>query len=722
MNKLSKFLEIGISNRNRIGLSPSSFVNDVLYTNPTRWWRLGEANTTIVFESIQGTPGEYRNANVTGSVPTATGATLDENKSSFMSGSYNVKLPLSGKTIDVANAGSISFLVNFNTFKDCRMFNTFENTSGNGNIFIDINDDPDLTIQSGGTSGFFRNRLDLIDTYFDTNRWYFWTFAWEDTDATKTKFYSNGIDQTSLLNVVNNNLSGTTPADTLYIGSNDVANLQNTFSGIQDVIFHDRILTLTEHRRIFAAIKQDVQRSKILAQEPIAYYPLWDNDGTTAEDLSGNELHGTYTNGPTLNEDGPQGAGSPSVQFDGINDYVDCEITDINSALLYEKDFSVGCWFSVDSVGTAQGILGSLVPTPSDRSGFFLQLGSNGEIEARNVRIAFSNTRGNATANDIIKTNKWYHVFVTHASGSDYKIYINGNEQPTTSVNNGTMALDLTGSNFKIADRGDLDEFGGKIAHVAIFDKELSSVEVSELIEDVLPPISERKLENTILDIGPVAYWPLSEASNIMSFDLTGSHTGTYTNGPTLYTPSPISNLDGAVSFDGINDYVNYGNDINETLSGSWSQGFGSFSFWMNTVTPPTLRYIFDNKVAGSNSKGINCYIDPADRMVLRFARDGTQQTTFWDVGSYLDDEWHHFSVAWSSGSNTLNVWADGEEIVSSSLDKEVANFGIPSNDFYLCANNLITVQSFSGSMAHFAIFDKVLTDSQAKTIYSGSL
>lgn len=57
----------------------------------------------------------------------------------------------------------------------------------------------------------------------------------------------------------------------------------------------------------------------VLATQPanlLAYWPLGETSGVTAEDVSGNNRDGTYSGGVTLNQDGI-GDGSPSVNFDG---------------------------------------------------------------------------------------------------------------------------------------------------------------------------------------------------------------------------------------------------------------------------------------------------------------------------------------------------------------------------------------------------------------------
>ena len=64
-------------------------------------------------------------------------------------------------------------------------------------------------------------------------------------------------------------------------------------------------------------------KDAVLADGPAGYWRLGETSGTTAvEGMRGD--HGTYTNGPTLNQAGAlNGDTDPSVSFDGVDDYVD---------------------------------------------------------------------------------------------------------------------------------------------------------------------------------------------------------------------------------------------------------------------------------------------------------------------------------------------------------------------------------------------------------------
>ena len=89
---------------------------------------------------------------------------------------------------------------------------------------------------------------------------------------------------------------------------------------------------------------------KILGYSPIAYWPLWEADGSTAEDISGNGFDGAYVD-VTLGADGI-GDGRTCPLFDGAAGYMNAFSTGLRDAFngaegsfaIWAKVFNVGVW------------------------------------------------------------------------------------------------------------------------------------------------------------------------------------------------------------------------------------------------------------------------------------------------------------------------------------------------------------------------------------------
>lgn len=86
--------------------------------------------------------------------------------------------------------------------------------------------------------------------------------------------------------------------------------------------------------------------SEVLQDHPVAYWRLGEAAGTTAADVAGSALNGTYINGPALGQ--PSLPRYPnvdtSVSFDGVNQYVDATGTAATLSANGRTTYTVECW------------------------------------------------------------------------------------------------------------------------------------------------------------------------------------------------------------------------------------------------------------------------------------------------------------------------------------------------------------------------------------------
>ena len=168
--------------------------------------------------------------------------------------------------------------------------------------------------------------------------------------------------------------------------------------------------------------------------------------GTTWTDLSGNRNNGTLTNGPTFDS-----ANGGSIVFDGTNDYVTGNITNV----------SVYTFFIFIKI-TSYKVGGGLICGTGGSLG--AQLGGGNTLQFENATTVFVPTTG-----------QWYHfAFVQSTGSSNQRIYINGSSYAT---NTGSSSL---GSGYSLARR----EVSGPIylncqiglAH--IYNRDLTATEI----------------------------------------------------------------------------------------------------------------------------------------------------------------------------------------------------------------------------------------------------
>ena len=195
----------------------------------------------------------------------------------------------------------------------------------------------------------------------------------------------------------------------------------------------------------------------------------------------------------------------------------------------------------------------------------------------------------------------------------------------------------------------------------AILTSSLSTIDNSPL-----PANAEAKTSFTksmlALDADLLAYWPLDESSGYVAYEQVSSYNGQLYKGPTWEPNS--GQINGALIFDGRDDYVNLGK-IN--VSGKAV----SFAFW---VYPKNLSNITDarflSKATGVSEKGHYWMVSSfgKDGSALRFrlkTSKGSTKTLISPKGLLKENKWQH--VAATYDGKRMRIYLNGSEIVSTS-------------------------------------------------------
>lgn len=159
-------------------------------------------------------------------------------------------------------------------------------------------------------------------------------------------------------------------------------------------------------------------------------------------------------------------ANTYSMQFDGVNDYVET-----GNAFTSLTSFSISAWFKSDDTATAaQAIVSSRINSIGSSQGLDLYVSSNTLVSrvfnngATEVTTAFTDTAG------------WHHVVMTY-NGTTLEMYLDNVSQGTaTGVYTNSAANWLIGK----WNNGP-NYFNGKIDEVAIWNTALSSDAVQEI-------------------------------------------------------------------------------------------------------------------------------------------------------------------------------------------------------------------------------------------------
>jgi len=200
----------------------------------------------------------------------------------------------------------------------------------------------------------------------------------------------------------------------------------------------------------------------------LAYYPMNEGSGTTANDISGNGYNGTITGATWVKNNY---GGSYSLDFPhSTNNNVDTGFVPPTGA----NPRTVVAWVkpgAYNASGTS--IFGYGVSLTGEKWNF--KLDASGYLR---IEIAGSGY----TSTFLLSLNQWYFVAITY-DGTDlsgHTLYVDGNSENAT----GTTTVNTSSSNtgrigYSPADTGQY--WDGLIDNVMIFDKELSAEEIKAI-------------------------------------------------------------------------------------------------------------------------------------------------------------------------------------------------------------------------------------------------
>ena len=252
---------------------------------------------------------------------------------------------------------------------------------------------------------------------------------------------------------------------------------------------------------------------------------------------------------------------------------------------------------------------------------------------------------------------------------------------------------------------GDLSK--GEI--VTAMQKIHSSIQHEQLTKKALDRSIE-KLQDALAALGwelpqPVSHWKFDEGSGTTAYDSVGTNDGTV-YGATWTT----GQVDGALSFDGIDDYVRTANNV---FTNAQLASGATLSAWFNTDST-AHGYIADNE--GYLTLGVNHIYAPNPNKLCGIVDGGHHR--FFSSSDVTDNLWHHAAIVWD-GTDTAILYLDGLNVSS-------GHSGPPTPDrktrpFTIGAHSTIAAY-FNGTIDDVMIFDIALSAQEIQQLYKNAL
>jgi hypothetical protein len=242
----------------------------------------------------------------------------------------------------------------------------------------------------------------------------------------------------------------------------------------------------------------------------------------------------------------------------------------------------------------------------------------------------------------------------------------------------------------------------------------LISNQYGSILSDALnlTVVSPNTYQKSLLSLGPLAYWPLSETSGTTAYDLAGDYDGTYIGGFTLAQSGPTSAIFGPSSrstlFDGVSGYV----DIPE---GPFDiTGAITTVAWIDVVSTPNFAGLFGHGDA-SWRMSINSSGQPG-------ANDGSSASGDATSPVGIDDgNWHMVAFVYTgvSGGNNGSLYLDGSLVANNSVTTPPVGDGL---DVWIGGSpDYGTSRLLNARIADVAFFNRALSASQIQDLYTGT-
>jgi len=409
-----------------------------------------------------------------------------------------------------------------------------------------------------------------------------------------------------------------------------------------------------------------------------------------------------------------------ALRFDGADDYVNLPDSDLFD-FAQDVDFTISLWVRRDGVSSGS------------YPGFFHHGAGSDAATGYNFRTTGGGTSlyfqmGNGTSRigmqypgAFTTLDVWHHIVVTADRDGYARLYYDGS-QVGVPMNISTHNVALISSNNVIGAWS--GTWNGLISDLRIYNTALSETQVGLLYN------------GTDITEGLVSHWKLDEEDGTNAEDSSGDNDGTLLYGPywTRQTTDLSGNgntgtthnisyaldhngaYNGAMSFDGTDDYVDCGNNV---LFDSSEQVTVSFWAKLNgySVQYPVILLLKTEQSTGfgffySATSGYTGFNFGSNVNFVRLKTAGNISSSFVGV-------WKNVAMVYDGVSRTTNssykLYING---VEQSLVASSAFTVVPQ------VNNIDTPVSnnqFNGSIDDLRIYDRALDEDEIRTLYLGT-
>jgi len=395
------------------------------------------------------------------------------------------------------------------------------------------------------------------------------------------------------------------------------------------------------------------------------------------------------------------------LKFDGTDDYVDCGN---DESLNITDEITISAWVKIPSTTTfEQEICGKwgVNGGTANYGAYVIGLKSTNQLFFKIDDVINGSGIWESAS---FPVDNWQHVAATF-NGSNAYLYRNASQVASWS---GSGVIPTSGNNVIIGNIAGFSLFfNGAIDEVRIYNRALSAAEITTLYQG-----------GTVSETGLVAHYKMKDKSGATLTDETGVNNGTLTNfvdttagygdthdsgWATLNTPN-VFNLDRmgqvnrAMSFDGVDDYVDCGNDESLNITDEIT-----VSVWVKSPVAHDGRIVYKYEAG----QGYYLTISPTTG-VARGVVFGDTTVEITGTTNLADSNWHHVVFTRKIGGN-LNLYVDGVSDVAPVSSPT----GTLENEATLyIGQDVAYAHHFNGAIDEVRIYNRALSEEEITSLY----
>jgi len=211
-----------------------------------------------------------------------------------------------------------------------------------------------------------------------------------------------------------------------------------------------------------------------------------------------------------------------------------------------------------------------------------------------------------------------------------------------------------------------------------------------------------------------IAHWTFDEGTGTTAYDSVGSHHGTLVGNPTWTT----GQVDGALSLDGMDDYVDLG--LGAELDLERTDQFTLSAWYRGTGSSNTVLSKMDRAVS---FRGYDMFIQEG-YVVAHIISTWTSNAIRVDGTLYpvTDSSWHHLVVTYdgSSSASGLRIYVDAMEEMTSVYRDSLSSTIRNSASFKVGARSDAagTTQHLNGTIDDVRVYNRALAAEEIEQLY----